>query len=186
MIKKILIGILAILVLLISGLSVYVVTQPAEFRVTRTAMINAPADAVFAQVNDLPAWQAWSPWAKRDPNIKNTYSGPTSGAGASHAWAGNQEVGEGRMTILESRPGALVRLKLEFFKPFEGTNTVDFTFQPRGNQTEVTWSMYGPNTLMGKIMSLFIDMDAMCGSDFEKGLESLNQVATQPGVVRAQ
>lgn len=177
MIVKILIGVGVLAVVLIASLSIYVATRPAEFRVTRTATINAPVDAVFAQVNDLPAWQAWSPWAKLDPNVKNTFTGPTSGAGATHAWVGNEQIGEGRMTIQESRPRDLVRIELEFIKPFAGTNTVDFTFVPQGEQTQVTWSMYGPNTLMSKVMSLFMDMDKMCGSAFEEGLQSLDKVA---------
>jgi len=177
MITKVLIAALVLTVALAIGLGIYVATRPAEFRVTRSATINAPADAVFAQVNNLPSWEAWSPWAKLDPNMKNTYTGPASGVGATQAWVGNAQVGEGRMTILESRPNELVRIKLEFFKPFAGTNTVDFTFVPRGEQTEVAWTMYGPNTLMSKIMGLFMDMDKMCGTAFEQGLQSLDKVA---------
>src|SRR6185312_10441905 len=112
--------------------------------------IPAPPEKVFAQVNELRAWEAWSPWAKKDPNAKSTYSGPASGVGASMAWAGNKEVGEGSMTIVESRVNELVGFKLEFLKPFKATNTAEFTFQPRGNQTVVSWTMTGKSNFFFK------------------------------------
>src|SRR5258705_1419160 len=119
--------------------------QPSEFRIQRSAIIAAPAPAVFAQVNDFHNWEAWSPWAKLDPSVKNSFEGAPAGTGASFAWAGNSKVGEGRLTIFESRPSALVPIKLEFLKTFPATNTAEFTFTPEGDRTTVTWSRNGSN-----------------------------------------
>jgi Polyketide cyclase / dehydrase and lipid transport len=150
--------------------------QPAEFRVVRTANMSAKAPEVFAQVNDFHNWEAWSPWAKLDPAIRNTYEGPSSGTGAIYTWAGNDEVGEGKMTITESRPSDLVRINLEFLKPFASSCITEFTFVPEGNQTAVTWSMAGKNTFVTKAVHLFMNMDKMIGGDFEKGLEQMKSV----------
>src|SRR5439155_2171124 len=140
-------------------------TRPSEFRVTRSEAISASPAAAFAQVNDLHKWEAWSPWAKLDPSAKNSFEGPSAGMGATMRWAGNMKVGQGSMTIIESRPNDLVRFKLEFLKPFAATSTAEFTFRatessarppsssggkPEGHQTVVTWSMYGKNNFMGK------------------------------------
>src|SRR5262245_45399381 len=160
---------------------IVVATRPADFRVSRSATIPAPADLVFAQVNDLHKFQDWSPWAKIDPNCKLTFEGPPAGVGASFAWAGNKDVGEGRMTIIESKPGELVKFRLEFLKPFEATNTAQFDFKPAGNQTDVTWSMFGQNNFMMKAFSMFMDCDKMVGPDFEKGLANLKSVVTKGG-----
>jgi hypothetical protein len=127
-------------------------------------------------VNDFHNWTAWSPWAKLDPAMKQTYEGAPAGTGAVSTWAGNKDVGEGRMTIIESRPSELIRIKLEFFKPFAATNTAEFTFKPAGDQTAVTWSMAGEKNFMAKAFGLFMNMDKMIGDDFEKGLANLKSV----------
>lgn len=170
--KKILIGVAAVVVVFL----VIVAMQPSVFRVERTATMSAPAPAVFAQVNDLHKWEAWSPWAKRDPAMKQTYEGAPAGTGAVSTWAGNREVGEGRMTITESRPNELIRIKLEFFKPFAVTHTVEFGFKPEGKQTRVTWAMTGERNFISKAICLFMSMDKMVGGDFEKGLAQIKSV----------
>lgn len=152
---------------------VVIAGRPDEFRVTRTATISAPPEKVFARVNDLRSWEAWSPWAKLDPNAKNTYEGPASGTGSSMVWSGNNKVGEGRMAITESRPNELIRFKLEFLRPFKATNMAEFTFRAEGGQTAVTWSMFGKNNFAGKIFSLFMNCDDMVGKNFDKGLANL-------------
>lgn len=172
MILKILIGV----VVLIGVLAAYVATRPAEFAVTRSATFAAPVPAVFAQVNELKKWEAWSPWAKKDPNAKNTYAGPAAGKDASLSWAGNKDVGEGRMTIMESRANELVRFKLEFFKPFAATNEAQFAFKAEGERTSVTWTMTGTNNFIAKAMGLVFDMDQMVGGDFEKGLNAIKEI----------
>jgi len=127
-------------------------------------------------VNSLQKWEAWSPWAKLDPNAKVTFEGPTSGEGAKFSWSGNDKVGVGRQTIMESKPNELIRIKLDFEKPFQATSTAEFTFKPEGDQTLVNWAMYGKNDFMGKAVSLFMDCDKMVGPDFEKGLASMKAV----------
>jgi hypothetical protein len=173
MIVQILIGLAILVVVFI----IIVATRPGSFRVARSASISAPAAVVFAEVNDLHQWEAWNPWGKLDLACKMTYEGPPAGVGASHVWAGNNKVGEGRMTITESRPNELIRFKLEFLKPFKATNTAEFTFQSEGNQTAVTWSMDGKNNFMTKAIGLFMSFDDMCGGQFEKGLADLKTVA---------
>ena len=173
MLVKILIGLAVLVVLLV----VVVALQPSEFRITRTTTVAAPASAVFAQVNDFHRWEAWSPWAKLDPAVRNTFAGAPAGAGAVFAWAGNSKVGEGRMTIVESRPNELVRIKLEFLKPFAATNTAEFTFKPEGDRTQVTWSMFGRNNFVGKAVCLVMSMEKTLGGEFDKGLAAMKSVA---------
>ena len=172
MLKKFLIAIAAIIVVFV----VVVALQPSEFRIVRSATISAPAPAVFAQVNDFHNWEAWSPWAKLDPAAKATFEGPSAGTGAIFKWAGNKEVGEGSMTITESRPSDLIRIKLEFLRPFEATNSAEFTFKPEGNRTAVTWSMEGKNNFIAKAVCLFMNMDKMVGGQFEQGLAQMKSV----------
>ena len=172
-----LIKILIALAAVILAVAAFIATRPVEFRVTRTADFAAPAPAVFAQVNELKKWEAWSPWAKKDPQMKQAYEGAPAGAGAVSSWVGNQDVGEGRMTIVESRPNELIRIKLEFFKPFAATNSSEFTFKEQGGRTAVNWSMSGQNNFIGKAMCLVFDMDKMVGGDFEAGLANLKVIA---------
>ena len=173
MIKKLLLALAVIVVLFI----VVVALQPAEYRVVRTTTILAPASAVFAQVDDFHKWEAWSPWAKLDPAAKNTFEGPPAGTGAGFTWAGNKKVGEGRMTITESRPADLIRIKLDFMKPFPSTADTEFTFKPEGDQAVVTWSMAGRKNFISKAFCMFMNMDKMVGGDFEKGLANLKSVS---------
>jgi hypothetical protein len=172
MLVKILIALAVIVVVLI----VIVALQPSDFRVTRSATMSAPAPAAFAQVNDFHKWEAWNPWGKIDPAMKQTYEGAPAGTGAIYSWIGNNEVGEGRMTIIESHPSDLIRIKLEFFKPFAANNTAEFTFKPEGNQTVVTWSMSGDKNFMAKAIHLFMNMDKMIGGQFDKGLAEMKSI----------
>ena len=173
MIKKILLGLAAVIVLIL----IVAAFQPNEFRVKRTATLSATPMALFSHVNDHRKFSQVNPWMKLDPTVKKTYSGPEAGVGAVCSWEGNSEVGAGTATIVESKPGELVRLRMDWRKPMEGTSTVDFTFKPEGDKTVVTWEMYGPNQFMGKLFSLFVDCDKMCGEQFEKGLANLGEVA---------
>ena len=161
------VGALIALVLLIAAF------QPATFTVARSTLISAPPAQLFAEVNDLHRWAAWSPYEKLDPAMKSTFEGASAGVGASYAWVGNNAVGSGKMTITESRPPEQVGLKLEFYKPMAGVSQATFTFQPAGGQTRVTWSMTGVNNYVGKIFCLFMNMDKMVGGQFAEGLASL-------------
>lgn len=155
---------------------VIVAVQPSAYRVVRSATMSAPPSAVFEQVNDFRNWIAWSPWEKLDPQMKRTHEGASSGVGAIYSWEGNKQVGQGRMTITDSSPGEMIRIKLEFIKPFKATNTTEFTFQPQDSQTVVTWTMTGTKNFMFKAVSLFMNMDKLIGGDFEKGLANMKSV----------
>ena len=176
--KIILIG-LAVIVGLIAMVLIVAAFQPASFRVQRSASIAAPAGVLFEQVNDHKKFQRWNPWAKMDPAAATTFSGPEAGVGAVASWSG-AKVGTGSATIIESKPGELVRQRMDWVKPMEGTSTVDFTFEPDGDKTIVTWAMYGENKFIGKLVSLFMDCEKMCGPEFEKGLADLAKAVAAP------
>lgn len=175
MVKKILLGLAALIVLFL----IVVAVQSNRFTVTRSAKIDAPPAEVFAHVNDFHKWTQWSPWEKVDPNLQRTYSGNEAGEGAKYAWVGNSDVGEGHMTITESKPGELVKINLVFVKPFAGVCDTVFTFKPEGDGTQMTWTMSGDKNFMAKAIHLLMDMDKMCGDQFEQGMVNLNTVLTE-------
>jgi Polyketide cyclase / dehydrase and lipid transport len=152
--------------------------KPSTFVVERSVTINASPEKIAPLINDFHNWDAWSPWAKLDPAMKTTYSGPASGVGSVYEWEGNSKVGKGRMEMRVVQP-LKTSLKLDFLKPFETHNTADFVLQPEGNTaTRVTWVMYGPLTFIpGKLMSVFTTMDNVIGDDFQRGLASLKTAA---------
>ncbi len=158
------------------GLAIFVNIQPDRFKVTRSAVVPGSPAEVFAQVNSLRNWNAWSPWARMDPNAKNSFEGPEFGVDAAMSWAGNKTVGEGKMTIIESRPNEIVKFRLEFIKPFRATSTTIFTFTPEGAGTRVTWSMTGDKNFIAKGMHLVMDCDKMVGGQFEDGLRNMGEV----------
>ena len=158
-------------------LVILTVGQPDDFIVTRSTTISASPEQVFPHVNDLRQWEAWSPWAKLDPNMKRTFAGPDIGTGSAMSWTGNKKVGEGKMTIIESNPSSLIRIRLEFLKPFKSTNTAEFTFSAGKAGTRVTWGMFGKNNLASKVFSLFVNFETMVGRDFDKGLADLKSIA---------
>jgi hypothetical protein len=148
------------------------------FRVERSTVIDAPPDAIFPHIDDFHAWAAWSPYEKMDANLGKTFSGPARGTGAAYAWVG-RKAGSGRMEITSSSPPSKVVIKLEFTKPFTAHNTAEFTLEPQGSGTKVTWAMHGPNTLMSKVMGLFFSMDRLVGPQFEEGLASLKALTAR-------
>jgi len=173
-------------VVLLAILAIVIATRPTEYRVSRSQSIDAPANGVYAQVADFHRWKAWSPWEKLDPSMQTEYAGEAGTPGASYAWKGNDKVGEGRMTIIDARPGQLIAIKLEFIKPFASVATTRFDFMPQGGTTQVTWTMDGHNDFAGKAFSLVMDMDKMVGGDFERGLAQLKAVAEAEAVKSAQ
>jgi hypothetical protein len=176
MFKKVLI----VFVVLIAGFAAFVATRPADYRVERTATIDAAPQVVFDHVNNFKNWEAWSPWAKLDPNAKMEYVDISSGTGASVRWDGNNDVGAGRQTIIESRSPEFIQIQLDFEKPMKSTSLAEFTFTPQGEtQTVVTWSMSGKNNFVGRAMCVFMNMDKMVGGQFEQGLANLNGVVSK-------
>jgi uncharacterized protein YndB with AHSA1/START domain len=170
--KKILIALLALVAIFL----IFVALQPSEFHVERTANMAAPPAMVFDQVNDLHKWEAWSPWAKLDPNAKITFEGPPSGTGTIMTWAGNNEVGEGKMTLAESRPNELVKINVDIVKPMEGSSTTEFAFKPEGDQTAVTWSMSGHHNFIVKAMCLVMNGKKMMSDMMDKGLANMKSM----------
>jgi len=177
MLKKVLLGVGSVLVLAILVVLGLAATTPATFRVERSAAISAPPEVVFANLEDFHQWAAWSPWEKLDPAMQKTFGGAPKGVGATYAWRGNGDVGEGNMTVTESRPSEHVAIRLEFLKPFAATNTTTYSLKPTAGGSQITWAMEGPNSFMGKVMSVFVDMDTMVGKDFELGLSNLKRLS---------
>lgn len=165
-----------VVIVLIAGVLLYAATRPDTFRVQRSASIQAPPEKIFPLINDLHSHIAWSPWEKKDPAMKKTHSGAASGAGAIYEWEGNKEIGQGRMEITESSPFSRIVMAMHFIKPFEAHNTAEFTLEPTGDATTVTWAIYGPNPYLAKVMHLIFNMDRMIGKEFEAGLASLKAI----------
>jgi uncharacterized protein YndB with AHSA1/START domain len=165
-----------VVVVVIGGILLYAATKPDSFRVQRTVLISAPPDKVFPLINDIKAWTVWSPYEKKDPAMKRAYGSVTAGKGATYAWEGDKNVGQGSMEIVESSPRKIV-LKLDFLKPFEAHNMGEFVLEPKGDSTSVTWAIYGPSPYMSKVVGTFMNIDDMIGRDFEKGLADLKAAA---------
>ena len=165
----------AVLAIAIAIILVLAMTKPDSFSVRRTALVSAPAEKIFPLISNFHQWTSWSPWENRDPAMKRSYSGAESGNGAVYAWEGNKNVGSGRMEILDASSPSKITIKLDFFKPFEGHNTAEFTFVPERETaaTNVIWVMQGPSSFMSKVMQVFMDLDKMIGRDFETGLANL-------------
>jgi hypothetical protein len=180
MIKKILIGLAAVVLVILA----IAATRSDEFRVTRSATLAASPTSLFEHVNNHRKFAVWNPFMKLDPNVKTSYSGPEAGVGAVSSWDGNSDIGAGSCTIIESKPGELVRSRMDWKRPMEGVATVDFTFQPAGDKTVVTWTMYGKRNFVGKLISLFIDCDKICGPQFEKGLADLGTIAASTSLLK--
>ena len=169
-----------IVVLAIAAILLLAFTKPSSFRVERSTTIAAPPEKIAAIIDDFHQWDSWSPWAKLDPAMKTTYSGPPSGVGSVYDWDGNSKVGKGRMEILSIDP-TTTTIKIDFLKPFEGHNTADFVLEPQGSTTRVNWIMNGPIRFFpGKLMSVFTTMDKVIGPDFDKGLANLKAAAEHP------
>ena len=176
MIKIILLGLGAVIALIL----IIAAFQPGEFQVKRSLAIAAPPAVLFDQVNDHRKFVVWNPFGKLDPNVKNTFSGPATGVGSVCSWQGNRQIGAGSATIVESKPGELVRIRMDWKEPMAGVGNTDFTFKPEGGKTVVTWDMHSTNSYVGKIMCLFMNMDKMVGSQFEAGLANLQTLTEAP------
>jgi hypothetical protein len=162
-----------VVVVLVAGVLIYAATKPDSFGVQRSASIKAPPEKIYPLISDFKQWPTWSPYEHKDPAMKRTLGAVTAGPGATYAWDGNKDVGQGDMTITGVTAPTLVTIRLHFVRPFEGTNQVDFRLEPQGEATRVTWDMRGPAPYVTKLMSTFFDMDKMIGKDFEAGLANL-------------
>lgn len=158
---------------LLASFALYVATRPAAFKIARSRTVPARPEEVFAIINDLRRWEAWSPWDKLDPSMAKEYSGPAAGPGSSYHWHGNKKVGEGRMTITASESPSKVVIDLHFIKPFAAQNVTTLEIEARGAETRVTWSMTGENNFVSKAFNVVMNMDKLVGADFEKGLAAM-------------
>lgn len=109
--------------------------------------------------------------------MRRMFGDITSGPGATYGWAGDRNVGEGRMEMTDAEAPSRIQLRLEMIKPFAADNTVEFTLRPDGDATTVTWAMTGAVPLMARVMGLLFNMDRMVGRDFEAGLATLKTQA---------
>ena len=169
--------IIIIVVALIAAVLIYAATKPDTFSVQRSTAITAPPEKIFALIDDLHSMNTWSPYMKKDPAMKISYSGPDSGKGAAIEWEGNREVGKGTLEITDSLPPSRVEMKLTMTKPFEAHNMVEFTLTPEGEVTNVTWAMNGKQPYIAKVIHIFINLDNMVGKDFQEGLANLKTIA---------
>ena len=174
--SEVLVIIAVILAVAIAAVLILAATKPTTLRVQRSVSINAPPERIFSLISDFHQWVTWSPYEQKDPAMKRTYSGTERGRGAVYAWDGDKNVGSGRMEILDVSAPSKIVIKLDFFKPFEGHNTAEFTMLPQGDGTHVTWLMHGPANFMSRLIQVFMNLDNMIGKDFEAGLANLKTI----------
>jgi hypothetical protein len=160
-------------VILVAGVLILAACRPNRFRVERTATIKAPADAIYARIENFRQWSSWSPYEKLDPDMKRTFRGSPSGQGAIYEWDSQGQGGKGRMEIVETSPASRIKIRLDFEKPFQAHNVAEFTLDEHGDSTNVTWAMYGPQPYVAKLMTMFLNMDRLVGKEFETGLANL-------------
>jgi uncharacterized protein YndB with AHSA1/START domain len=168
--------IVVVLAIAIAIILVLAATKPGTFSVRRATTVKAPPERIFPLINDFHQWGSWSPYENKDPAMKRSFSGAADGKGAVYGWEGNKNVGSGRMEILDTSEPSKIVIKLDFFTPFEGHNTAEFTMLPQGDATNLTWLMHGPASFMSKVMQMFINLDKMIGKDFEIGLANLKRL----------
>jgi uncharacterized protein YndB with AHSA1/START domain len=165
-----------IVAIAIAAVLILAATKPGTLRVQRSVSIKAPAETIFPLIHDFQQWRSWSPYENKDPAMKRTYGGAERGTGAVYAWDGDKNVGSGRMEILEASAPHKIVIKLDFFTPFEGHNTAEFTMLPQGDGTHVTWVMSGCSNFMARLIQVFMNLDKMIGKDFEAGLANLKKL----------
>jgi hypothetical protein len=173
MTKTILFIVLGIAVLAVAFILLLAARQPDTFRVQRSVLMTAPADRIFPLIADLRQMNTWNPFAKKDPAIRITYSGPAMGPGAAYVFEGNKEVGSGSLRVVDAAIPTKVAMKLDMSAPMEAHNDILFALAPEGGATRVTWSMQGPCPFLGKVMGVLFNMDKMVGGAFEEGLADL-------------
>jgi uncharacterized protein YndB with AHSA1/START domain len=177
MLKTIVVGLVVVLAVGVAAVLAIAASKPDTFHVQRATSIKAPPEKIFALLDDFHRYPSWSPYEKLDPAMKRTYSGAESGRGAVYAWESDGKAGVGRMEIAEAPPPSKVTINLEFVKPFEARNVVEFTLEPKGESTNVTWAMRGSSPFLARVMHVFFNMDRMVGEDFETGLANLKALA---------
>lgn len=174
--RKATLGVAGVATLAVAGVLIYAATKPDTFSVQRSATIAAPPDKLFGLINEPKAFNTWNPYALRDPQVKLRYEGAASGPGAAYAWE-SESLGVGRMEVIEAVASTRIAMHLNFEKPMQTKNRLEFTLKPQGAATQVTWAMSGPMPYLSKLITTFFDMDKMVGGDFEAGLANLKAAA---------
>ena len=170
-------SVLIVTALLIAGVLIYAASRPDTLRVARSANIKAPPEQIFALINDYRHWTSWSPYEKKDPDMKRTFRGAASGKGAIYEFEGDKNAGAGRLEIVETSAPTRAAITLDMYRPCTGHNLIEFTLTPIGNSTNVTWAMQGHNAFMAKVFGIFFNFDKMIGGDFESGLAAMKHAA---------
>lgn len=171
---------IAVIAVLIIAVLVFAATRPSTFQVDRSITIQARPATVFMLIDDLHIWPRWSPQDLLNPKMKRTYSGRDTGVGAESDWSGPGSAGKGHMVVTESIAPKLVVIKADWQKPFALQNINQFTLEPDGTGTKVTWSLHGQNVYVMKVMGLFTNMDRKMGEHLELGLSDLKAIAESP------
>ncbi len=177
LIKLICLAIAGLMVVTIGLVLVVAATKPDTFRLARSITVNAPPEKIAPFIEDFRQWALWSPFEKMGP-MERSFSGADRGVGAHYAWVGDAKVGAGSMDIVAVTP-TRIAIDLKFTKPFETNNLAEFTLDPNGGVTVLTWAMSGPLTYLFKVVHTVFSMDNMVGPDFEAGLASLKTLAEQ-------
>lgn len=164
-----------IVLILVVAVAALAASKPDMLVIQRTVSIKAPAAKIAPFIADMKAWSQWSPFERMDPSMKKTYTGPASGVGTGMGWEG-KKVGKGHMELVAQTLPHKIDMALNFEKPMKAKNTVTFTLVEQGDTTNVTWYMQGCNSVMGKVMGVFCDMDHMIGKDFAAGLNNLKEI----------
>ncbi len=150
---------------------------PKTYDVSRSIEIDCSKPDVFSVLRSLKQQDKWSPWAKKDLNMKKEYRGTDGEVGSVSYWLGNKEVGEGEQEITKIMDGERIEGELRFMKPFKSESNCYFiTDETAHGKTKVTWGFSGNNKFPMSIMMLFMSMDKMVGKDFEEGLSNLKEL----------
>ena len=169
--------ILIVIAVVIAGILIFAATKPDTYRVERSIAIKAPPEKIYAILEDFDRAPEWSPYEKKDPNMKRTRSGAPKGKGAVYGFDGNKEVGAGQLQVIDVAPPNKLVIKLDMTRPMTASNTITYSMVPQGDSTTTTWAMEGAMPFVSKVMTVFFNMDKMIGADFEAGLAALKAVA---------
>ena len=165
--------ILVVFGIAVVGLLLYAASRPGNFHIQRSTHIAASAEKIYPYLSDFHKGQLWSPYEKKDPAMQRSFSGAENGRGSIYEFAGNREVGKGRLEIVETQEPTRVVLTLDMREPMQGHNVVTYSIRPDGAGSEVSWAMDGDCNFFGKLMGVFFNMDKMIGGDFATGLANL-------------
>ncbi|MEM8928521.1 MAG: SRPBCC family protein [Bacteroidota bacterium] len=171
---KILKYVVLLLLVVLIGLAIYAAVQPNSYEITRSRVIDAPAELVYNNVSDYKNWEAWGPWLEEDPTMTFEYSDLTKGEGASYSWNGKD--GTGSQKMVSAIPYESITNELTF--DGMGSSTAYWKFSNSGDGTEVTWGMKADEVpyMLKFFGAISGGYDAMMGPMFERGLERLDSV----------